>query len=117
MSSVESRVALAGLEPLKYGITPPELITATSSPTYLSSSRFIILYSSLPFLACPCKSIEVNEEWKINQPFSLLVVSFLIKLVRKCKCYFVLLCLSLHQLLTCQELTARRFNSELYALS
>lgn len=40
----------------------PELSTTESSPSYPSSSRFITLYSFLPFLACPCGSIEVNAE-------------------------------------------------------
>lgn len=58
----------------------PEFSTTESSPSYPSSYRFITLYTSLPFLACPCKCIEVNAEWKINQALPLLVFSFLIQL-------------------------------------
>lgn len=58
----------------------PELSTTGASPSYPSSSRFITLHSLLPFLACPCRSTEVNAEWKINQALPRLVFSFLIKL-------------------------------------
>lgn len=75
MSSVESSMAIAGLQPLNYGIMAPELSTAAFSYSYPSNLRFITLHSSLPFLACPRKSIEVNGERKINQPFSLPVFS------------------------------------------
>jgi len=89
MSSVEGSMALARLEPLNYGITHPELSTAAFSPSRLSS-RFIILYSLSQSVLV--KALKSMLNGKLTNPS--LVSSFLIKLVRKCKCYFLHLCLS-----------------------